>query len=69
MAALPQELYLFGLIKENDPTIRLMGFDTVLRTIERELPGANPEEAPPFSIAQVQPYCGVILLYQAEKIE
>ncbi|KAJ6126077.1 hypothetical protein N7471_010570 [Penicillium samsonianum] len=45
--------YLFGLIKENDPTIRLMGFDAVLRTIERELSGANREEAPPFPIAQV----------------
>ena len=62
-------LYLFGLIKENDPTIRLMGFDTVLRTIERELPGANPEEAPPFSIAQVFHDMSVVAACMQETIK
>lgn len=44
--------YLFDLIAKNDPSIRLMGVDTVLRTIERELLAGNAGEILPFPIAQ-----------------
>ncbi|THC87370.1 hypothetical protein EYZ11_013182 [Aspergillus tanneri] len=44
--------YLFNLMEKNDPLIRLMGFDVVLRTIERELSGDKLEKAPPFPVVQ-----------------
>ncbi|KAJ5335704.1 uncharacterized protein N7506_005640 [Penicillium brevicompactum] len=44
--------YLYGLVEKSDPTIRLMGFDAVFRTIEQELSGSKPEETPPFPVAQ-----------------
>ncbi|KAF4771978.1 hypothetical protein HAV15_011120 [Penicillium sp. str.  len=39
-------------MEKNDPLIRFMGFDVVLRTIEQELSGDKPDTAPPFPVAQ-----------------
>lgn len=44
--------YLFDLMAKDDLTIRLMGFDAVLRIIERELSDGSAQEAPPLPIAQ-----------------
>lgn len=44
--------YLFNLIAEDHPTIRLMGFDTMLRTIDRELSDGTAQEVPPLPITQ-----------------
>lgn len=44
--------YLFDMIKENDPTLRVIGVRTVLRTIEREMSKANIGDLMPFPIAQ-----------------
>ncbi|KAJ5882692.1 uncharacterized protein N7473_011126 [Penicillium subrubescens] len=44
--------YLFNLMAENHPTIRLMGFGPMLRTIDRELSDGSDQEALPLPIAQ-----------------
>ncbi|KAF4241515.1 hypothetical protein CNMCM8980_000874 [Aspergillus fumigatiaffinis] len=44
--------YLFDMIKENDPTLRVIGLRTVLRTIEREMSKPNIGDSMPFPIAQ-----------------
>lgn len=44
--------YLFHLMADNHPTIRLIGFDTMLRTIDRELSDGTAPEVPPFPIVQ-----------------
>ena len=44
--------YLSDLLVKDDPLIRVMGANKVLRTIERELSGVNVPDAPPFVIVQ-----------------
>lgn len=44
--------YLFDLMAEDHPTLRRMGFDTMLRTINRELSNSPAPEAIPVPIAE-----------------
>jgi hypothetical protein len=44
--------YLFDMMKENDPTLRMISLRTVLRTIEREMSKVNISNSMPFPIAQ-----------------
>ncbi|KAI3059595.1 hypothetical protein CBS147353_10533 [Aspergillus niger] len=39
-------------MEENDPTLRVIGLRSVLRTIEREMPKVNPCDSMPFPFAQ-----------------
>ncbi|GLA56170.1 hypothetical protein AnigIFM63604_005040, partial [Aspergillus niger] len=44
--------YLSDMMEENDPTLRVIGLRSVLRTIEREMPKVNPCDSMPFLFAQ-----------------
>ena len=44
--------YLFDMMKENDPTLRVIGLRTALRAIEREMSKVNFSDSMPFHIEQ-----------------